>query len=158
MAHNITMIVNGQKCSGSVEARTLLVDFLRDHLGLTGTNIGCDTSQCGACTIIMNGNAVKSCTALAVQAEGSEITTIEGLATNGELHPLQQAFWDEHGLQCGYCTPGMIMAGVGLLDQNSEPSESEIRHCLEGNICRCTGYQNIVKAVQSATQSMKGGS
>ena len=158
MAHNITMTVNGQTYSGSVEARTLLVDFLRDHLELTGTNIGCDTSQCGACTIMMNGHAVKSCTALAVQAEGSEITTIEGLATNGELHPLQQAFWDEHGLQCGYCTPGMIMAGVGLLDQNSEPSESEIRHCLEGNICRCTGYQNIVKAVKSASHSMKGGS
>ena len=158
MAHNITMTVNGQTRSGSVEARTLLVDFLRDHLELTGTNIGCDTSQCGACTIMMNGHAVKSCTALAVQAEGSEITTIEGLATNGELHPLQQAFWDEHGLQCGYCTPGMIKAGVGLLDQNPEPSESEIRHCLEGNICRCTGYQNIVKAVQSASHSMKGGS
>ena len=158
MAHNIKMTVNGQTCSGAVEARTLLVDFLRDHLGLTGTNIGCDTSQCGACTIMMDGHAVKSCTALAVQAEGSEITTIEGLATNGELHPLQQAFWDEHGLQCGYCTPGMIMAGVGLLDQNPEPSESEIRHCLEGNICRCTGYQNIVKAVQSASHSMKGGS
>ena len=158
MAHNITMTVIGQTCSGSVEARTLLVDFLRDHLELTGTNIGCDTSQCGACTIMMNGHAVKSCTALAVQAEGSEITTIEGLATNGVLHPLQQAFWDEHGLQCGYCTPGMIMAGVGLLDQNPEPSESEIRHCLEGNICRCTGYQNIVKAVQSASHSMKGGS
>jgi len=158
MAHNITMTVNGQTRSGSVEARTLLVDFLRDHLELTGTNIGCDTSQCGACTIMMNGHAVKSCTALAVQAEGSEITTIEGLATNGQLHPLQQAFWDEHGLQCGYCTPGMIMAGVGLLDQNPEPSESEIRHCLEGNICRCTGYQNIVKAFQSASQSMKGGS
>ena len=158
MAHNITMTVNGQTRSGSVEARTLLVDFLRDHLELTGTNIGCDTSQCGACTIMMNGHAVKSCTALAVQAEGSEITTIEGLATNGQLHPLQQAFWDEHGLQCGYCTPGMIMAGVGLLDQNPKPSESEIRHCLEGNICRCTGYQNIVKAVQSASHSMKGGS
>jgi carbon-monoxide dehydrogenase small subunit len=158
MAHNIKMTVNGQTRSGAVEARMLLVDFLRDHLGLTGTNIGCDTSQCGACTIMMDGHAVKSCTALAVQAEGSEITTIEGLATNGELHPLQQAFWDEHGLQCGYCTPGMIMAGVGLLDQNPEPSESEIRHCLEGNICRCTGYQNIVKAVQSASQSMKGGS
>ena len=158
MAHNIKMTVNGQTRSGAVEARMLLVDFLRDHLGLTGTNIGCDTSQCGACTIMMDGHAVKSCTALAVQAEGSEITTIEGLATNGELHPLQQAFWDEHGLQCGYCTPGMIMAGVGLLDQNPEPSESEIRHFLEGNICRCTGYQNIVKAVQSASQSMKGGS
>ena len=158
MAHNIKMTVNGQTRSGAVEARMLLVDFLRDHLGLTGTNIGCDTSQCGACTIMMDGHAVKSCTALAVQAEGSEITTIEGLATNGELHPLQQAFWDEHGLQCGYCTPGMIMTGVGLLDQNPEPTESEIRHCLEGNICRCTGYQNIVKAVQSASQAMKGGS
>ena len=158
MAHNITMTVNGQTRSGSVEARTLLVDFLRDHLELTGTNIGCDTSQCGACTIMMNGHTVKSCTVLAVQADGSEITTIEGLATTGELHPLQQAFWDEHGLQRGYCTPGMIMAGVGLLDQNPEPSESEIRHCLEGNICRCTGYQNIVKAVQSASHSMKGGS
>jgi carbon-monoxide dehydrogenase small subunit len=135
----------------------LLVDFLRDHLGLTGTNIGCDTSQCGSCTIMMDGCAVKSCTALAVQADGSDITTIEGLATNGDLHPLQQAFWDEHGLQCGYCTPGMIMAGVGLLDQNPDPSESEIRHCLEGNICRCTGYQNIVKAIQSASQSMEGG-
>jgi len=158
MAHNIKMTVNGQTRSGTVEARMLLVDFLRDHLGLTGTNIGCDTSQCGSCTIMMDGCAVKSCTALAVQADGSDITTIEGLATNGDLHPLQQAFWDEHGLQCGYCTPGMIMTGVGLLDQNPEPTESEIRHCLEGNICRCTGYQNIVKAVQSASQSMKGGS
>jgi carbon-monoxide dehydrogenase small subunit len=141
-----------------VEARTLLVDFLRENLGLTGTNIGCDTSQCGACTIMMDNQAIKSCTALAVQADGCEIMTIEGLATNGDLHPLQQAFWDEHGLQCGYCTPGMIMSGVGLLDQNSEPTESEIRHCLEGNICRCTGYQNIVKAVQSASQAMKGAS
>ena len=152
MAHNITMTVNGQTCTGSVEARTLLVDFLRENLGLTGTNIGCDTSQCGACTIMMDNQAIKSCTALAVQADGCEIMTIEGLATNGDLHPLQQ------GLQCGYCTPGMIMSGVGLLDQNSEPTESEIRHCLEGNICRCTGYQNIVKAVQSASQAMKGGS
>ena len=158
MAHNITMTVNGQSCTGSVEARTLLVDFLRENLGLTGTNIGCDTSQCGACTIMMDNQAIKSCTALAVQADGCEIMTIEGLATNGDLHPLQQAFWDEHGLQFGYCTPGMIMSGVGLLDQNSEPTESEIRHCLEGNICRCTGYQNIVKAVQSASQAMKGAS
>ena len=158
MAHTISMTVNGNACTGDVEARMLLVDFLRDHLGLTGTNIGCDTSQCGSCTIMMDGCAVKSCTALAVQADGSDITTIEGLATNGDLHPLQQAFWDEHGLQCGYCTPGMIMTGVGLLDQNPEPTESEIRHCLEGNICRCTGYQNIVKAVQSASQAMKGGS
>ena len=157
MTHTISMTVNGNICTGDVEARTLLVDFLRDHLNLTGTNIGCDTSQCGSCTIMMDGCAVKSCTALAVQADGSAITTIEGLANNGELHPLQQAFWDELGLQCGYCTPGMIMAGVGLLDQNPNPSESEIRHCLEGNICRCTGYQNIVKAVQSASQSMEGG-
>ena len=157
MSHKISMTVNGKSCTGDVEARTLLVDFLRDHLDLTGTNIGCDTSQCGACTIMMDGCVVKSCTALAVQAEGSEITTIEGLATNGEMHPLQQAFWDEHGLQCGYCTPGMIMAGVGILDQNPIPSESEIRHSLEGNICRCTGYQNIVKAVQTASQAMEGG-
>ena len=157
MTHTISMTVNGNICSGDVEARTLLVDFLRDHLNLTGTNIGCDTSQCGSCTIMMDGCAVKSCTALAVQADGSAITTIEGLANNGELHPLQQAFWDEHGLQCGYCTPGMIMAGVGLLDQNPNPSELEIRHCLEGNICRCTGYQNIVKAVQSASQNLEGG-
>ena len=157
MTHTISMKVNGNTCTGDVEARTLLVDFLRDHLNLTGTNIGCDTSQCGSCTIMMDGDAVKSCTALAVQANGSEITTIEGLANNGELHPLQQAFWDEHGLQCGYCTPGMIMASVGLLDQNPNPSEAEIRHCLEGNFCRCTGYQNIVKAVQSASQAMEGG-
>ena len=157
MSHTISMTVNGNQCTGEVEARTLLVDFLRDHLNLTGTNIGCDTSQCCACSIMIAGCVVKSCTVLAVQADGSEITTIEGLATNGELHPLQQAFWDEHGLQCGYCTPGMIMAGVGLLDQNPKPSESEIRHSLEGNICRCTGYQNIVKAVQSASQAMEGG-
>ncbi len=157
MTHTISMTVNGNACTGDVEARTLLVDFLRDHLHLTGTNIGCDTSQCGSCTIMMDGSAVKSCTALVVQANGSEITTIEGLADNGELHPLQQAFWDEHGLQCGYCTPGMIMASVGLLNQNPNPSESEIRHSLEGNFCRCTGYQNIVKAVQSASQAMEGG-
>ena len=157
MTHTISMTVNGNACTGDVEARTLLVDFLRDHLNLTGTNIGCDTSQCGSCTIMMDGSAVKSCTALAVQANGSEITTIEGLANNGELHHLQQAFWDEHGLQCGYCTPGMIMASIGLLDQNPNPSESGIRHSLEGNFCRCTGYQNIVKAVQSASQAMEGG-
>ena len=157
MSHKISMTVNGNSCTGDVEARTLLVDFLRDHLDLTGTNIGCDTSQCGACTIMMDGCVIKSCTALAVQADGSEITTIEGLANSGELHPLQQAFWDEHGLQCGYCTPGMIMAGVGLLGDNPKPSESEIRHCLEGNICRCTGYQNIVKAIQTTSQTMEGG-
>ena len=157
MSHKISMTVNGNSCTGDVEARTLLVDFLRDHLDLTGTNIGCDTSQCGACTIMMEGCVIKSCTALAVQADGSEITTIEGLANSGELHPLQQAFWDEHGLQCGYCTPGMIMAGVGLLGDNPKPSESEIRHSLEGNICRCTGYQNIVKAIQTTSQTMEGG-
>jgi len=156
MAHAVSMTVNGKECSGEVEARMLLVDFLRDRLGLTGTNIGCDTSQCGACTIMMDGESVKSCTTFAVQADGSEITTIEGLATNGNLHPLQQAFWDEHGLQCGFCTPGMIMAGVGILKDNANPSEEEIRHGLEGNICRCTGYQNIVKAIQSASISMKG--
>ena len=157
MSHKISMTVNGNSCTGDVEARTLLVDFVRDHLDLTGTNIGCDTSQCGACTIMMDGCVIKSCTALAVQADGSEITTIEGLANSGELHPLQQAFWDEHGLQCGYCTPGMIMAGVGLLGDNPKPSESEIRHSLEGNICRCTGYQNIVKAIQATSQTMEGG-
>tara|TARA_B100001750_G_C15407543_1_gene546033 strand:+ start:434 stop:1045 length:612 start_codon:yes stop_codon:yes gene_type:complete len=156
MGHTISMTVNGKACDGEVEARTLLVDFIRDHLGLTGTNIGCDTSQCGSCTIMMNGKSVKSCTTLAVQADGSTVTTIEGLATNGDLHPLQQAFWDEHGLQCGFCTPGMIMASVGVLQDNPNPSENEIRHSLEGNICRCTGYQNIVKAVQSASKSMKG--
>ncbi len=156
MGHSISMTVNGKACDAEVEARTLLVDFLRDHLRLTGTNIGCDTSQCGSCTIMMNGKSVKSCTTLAVQANGSDITTIEGLATNGDLHPLQQAFWDEHGLQCGFCTPGMIMASVGILQDNPNPSEDEIRHSLEGNICRCTGYQNIVKAVQSASKSMKG--
>ena len=156
MSHTISMTVNGKACDGEVEPRTLLVDFIRDNLRLTGTNIGCDTSQCGSCTIMMNGKSVKSCTTLAVQADGSTVTTIEGLATNGDLHPLQQAFWDEHGLQCGFCTPGMIMASVGILQDNPNPSEDEIRHSLEGKICRCTGYQNIVKAVQSASKAMKG--
>ena len=133
-----------------VEPRLLLVDFLRNELGLTGTNVGCDTSQCGACTIHLDGKAVKSCTVLAVQADGSEVTTIEGLAANGTLHPMQQAFWDQHGLQCGFCTPGMIMTAVDLLKRNPHPTEAEIRHGLEGNLCRCTGYQNIVKAVQHA--------
>ena len=132
----------------------LLVDFLRDELGLTGTNIGCDTSQCGSCTVHLDGLAVKSCTTLAVQADGSEVTTIEGLARNGELHPMQQAFWDNHGLQCGFCTSGMIMSAVKLAEQNGSLSEEEIRHGLEGNICRCTGYQNIVKAVQASVQAM----
>jgi len=154
---NVSVTVNGKTVSREVEPRTLLVDFLREHLGLTGTNIGCDTSQCGACTVHVDGLAVKSCTMLAVQADGSMVTTIEGLAQNGTLHPMQQAFWDEHGLQCGYCTPGMIMAAVKLVESNSELTEADIRHGLEGNLCRCTGYQNIVKAVQSAATTMAGG-
>jgi carbon-monoxide dehydrogenase small subunit len=153
---NVTMTINGQQRSGEVEPRLLLVHFLRDVLGLTGTHVGCDTSQCGACTIIMNGHAVKSCTVLAVQATGSEIMTIEGLAKNGELHPLQEGFWEEHGLQCGYCTPGMIMTSVDLLKNNPAPSEEEIRRGIEGNLCRCTGYQNIVKAIQYAANKMSG--
>jgi carbon-monoxide dehydrogenase small subunit len=128
------------------------VHYLRDVLGLTGTNIGCDTSQCGSCTVLLDGQAVKACTVLALQADGSDVTTIEGLAQNGKLHPLQQAFWDKHGLQCGFCTPGMIMTAVDLLKRNPHPTEAEIRHGLEGNICRCTGYQNIVKAVQQAAE------
>jgi carbon-monoxide dehydrogenase small subunit len=153
----ITVKVNGTTYTRDVEPRTLLVHFLRDGLGLTGTNIGCDTSQCGACTIHMDGVAVKSCTTLAVQADSSEITTIEGLAKNGTLHPMQQAFWDNHGLQCGYCTPGMIMAATKLVEHNPNISEAEIRHGLEGNICRCTGYDNIVRAVQQAAKAMAGG-
>lgn len=153
----VSMTVNGIAQTRDVEPRTLLVHFLRDHLGLTGTNIGCDTSQCGACTVHMNGIAVKSCTTLAVQADGAEIVTIEGLAQNGHLHPMQQAFWDNHGLQCGYCTPGMIMAAVKLVENNPDLSEDDIRHGLEGNICRCTGYQNIVKSVKAAAAEMAGG-
>src|SRR5262249_55702283 len=129
--------------------------FLRETVGLTGTNVGCDTSQCGTCTVLMDGRAVKACTVLAVQADGSSVTTIEGLAANGRLHPLQEAFWDKHGLQCGYCTPGRILAAVDLLRQNPKPSEAEVRHGLEGNMCRCTGYQNIVAAVQDAATRMR---
>ena len=154
MEHKIELKVNGKAHKAEIKARVLLVDFLRDYLDLTGTNIGCDTSQCGACTILMDGQTIKSCTAFAVQANGTEITTIEGIAKNGELHPLQQAFWDEHGLQCGYCTSGMIMAGIGVLEKNPNPTESEIRHSLEGNICRCTGYQNIIAAVKEAASKM----
>ena len=146
----IRVTVNGTVHESDVEPRTLLVHYVRDVLGLTGTNIGCDTSSCGACTLHVNGESVKSCTLLAVQADGMEITTIEGLATNGELHPMQAAFQTHHGLQCGYCTPGMIMAATSLLKENPNPSEDEIRHGLEGNLCRCTGYQNIVKAVMAA--------
>jgi carbon-monoxide dehydrogenase small subunit len=141
------MTVNKITYERDVEPRTLLVDFLRDHLGLTGTNIGCDTSQCGACTVHLDGSPVKSCTVLAAQADGSSVTTIEGLARNGELHPMQLAFTAKHGLQCGYCTPGMIMTAVKLVESFPEPTEQQIRHGLEGNLCRCTGYENIVKAV-----------
>ena len=149
----ISVTVNGQSHTRDVEPRMLLVDFIRDVIGLTGTNIACDTSQCGACTIHMDGMAVKSCTVLAVQADGSNITTIEGLASNGKLHPMQQSFWDQHGLQCGFCTPGMIMAAAKLVENNPNISEAEIRHGLEGNICRCTGYQNIVNAVAQAAKA-----
>lgn len=148
------MTVNGVSYTRDVEPRTLLVYFLREHLGLTGTHVGCDTSSCGACTVLMNGKAVKSCTVLAVQAEGAQITTVEGLARDGELHPIQQAFWDEHGLQCGFCTPGMMLAAVDLLQRNPNPTDEEIRHALEGNLCRCTGYQHIINAVRSAARLM----
>ena len=154
MKHSISVTVNGVTHEASVDARTLLVDFLREHLHLTGTHVGCDTSQCGACTIHVNGDSVKACNMFAVQADGATITTIEGMANNGTLHPLQESFQEEHGLQCGFCTPGMIMSAADLLQHNPNPSESEIRHALEGNFCRCTGYHNIVKAIQSAAQKM----
>ena len=152
---NVSMTVNGVAVSHDVEPRTLLVQFLRENLGLTGTHVGCDTSSCGACTLILNGEAVKSCSLLAAQCEGAEVTTIEGLAaSDGTLHPIQEGFREKHGLQCGYCTPGMIMSSVQLLQRNPNPSDQEIRHALEGNFCRCTGYDNIVKAVQwAASQS-----
>jgi aerobic carbon-monoxide dehydrogenase small subunit len=150
MKRPITLNVNGAARTVEVEPRALLAYVLRDELDLTGTHIGCDTSQCGACTVHLDGHAVKSCTVLAVQAEGRAITTIEGLAPQGGLHPLQQAFWEKHGLQCGFCTPGMIMTAADLLARNAKPSEAEIRHALDGNLCRCTGYQNIVAAIQSA--------
>jgi aerobic carbon-monoxide dehydrogenase small subunit len=143
----ISVTVNGIRHERNVEERDLLVYFLRDALGLTGTNVGCDTSSCGACTIHLDGESVKSCTLLAVQADGAEVTTIEGLATNGTMHPMQTSFQQHHGLQCGYCTPGMVMAAVGFLNENPSPTDDEIRHGLEGNLCRCTGYHNIVKAV-----------
>jgi aerobic carbon-monoxide dehydrogenase small subunit len=144
------MTVNGASQQDEVEPRLLLVQYLRDVLRLTGTNIGCDTSSCGACTVLVDGESVKSCTMLAVQADGASITTIEGLAPDGGLHPMQQAFWENHGLQCGYCTPGMVMAAVSLLDEHPDPTEAEVREGLEGNLCRCTGYHNIVKAVLAA--------
>ncbi len=151
----VSMTVNGQQVTKEVDPRTLLVQFLREHLSLTGTHVGCDTSQCGACVIHVDGASVKACTMLAAQADGSDITTIEGLAQNGELHPMQAAFKEHHGLQCGFCTPGMIMSAVDLLQQNSDPSEQEIREWLEGNICRCPGYHNIVKAIRHAAQDMR---
>ena len=149
---HVQMNVNGEPRKAEVEPRLLLVHFLRENLGLTGTHVGCDTSNCGACTCSVDGEAVKSCTVLAVQADGSEVTTIEGIGSEDALHPLQTAFWEKHGLQCGYCTPGMIMASADLLAHNPQPSEAEIREALAGNLCRCTGYHNIVKAVQEAAQ------
>lgn len=152
----ITVTVNGKPYTNEVEGRTLLVHYLREQLNLTGTHIGCDTSQCGACVVLMNGESVKSCTILAVQANGAEVTTVEGLAKNGQLHPLQEGFWERHGLQCGYCTPGMIMSAYDLLQQNPNPTDDDIRHGLEGNLCRCTGYENIVRSVQYAAAKMRG--
>ncbi len=152
----VKMTINGTSQSHEVEPRMLLVHYIRETVGLTGTHVGCDTSQCGACTIIMNGLAVKACNLFAVQADGAQIMTIEGLAKNGQLHPIQEGFWEKHGLQCGYCTPGMILASYQLLQRYPHPTEAEIRHQLEGNLCRCTGYHNIVKAVQYAAEKMAG--
>jgi carbon-monoxide dehydrogenase small subunit len=152
---SVSMTVNGQAVTREVEPRTLLVEFLRQHLDLTGTHVGCDTSQCGACVVHVNDASVKSCTMLAVQAQGAKITTIEGLAKNGELHPMQAAFREHHALQCGFCTPGMIMSAIDLLKRKPDPSEEQIREWLEGNLCRCTGYHNIVKAIQAAAADMR---
>ena len=154
MKTTVSMTINGAKHSYDVEPRLLLVHYIRELAGLTGTHVGCDTSQCGACTVNVNGLAVKSCTLLAVQCEGAEVKTIEGMATNGNLHPIQEGFWEKHGLQCGFCTPGMIMSAAQLLERNPKPSEHDIRHWLEGNLCRCTGYHNIVKAIQYAADKM----
>lgn len=155
MAEQITVTVNGREHDIAVEPRMLLVHLLREELGLTGTHVGCDTSQCGACTVLIEGVSAKSCTVFAVQMDGAEITTIEGLAVDGDFHPLQQAFWDEHGLQCGYCTPGMILSAVDLLERNPNPSEAEIRRGLDGNLCRCTGYEHIINAVQAAAGGVR---
>ena len=152
----VSLTVNGKAVSAEADADTLLVDFIRENLGMTGTHVGCDTSQCGACVVMVNGDSVKSCTMLAVQAEGAEVTTVEGLASNGDLHPMQQAFHDNHALQCGYCTPGMLISSIDLVTKNPNATEAEIRHGLEGNLCRCTGYHNIVKAVQAGASAMKG--
>ena len=152
----VSLTVNGKAVSAEADADTLLVEFIRENLGMTGTHVGCDTSQCGACVVMVNGDSVKSCTMLAVQAEGAEVTTVEGLASNGDLHPMQQAFHDNHALQCGYCTPGMLISSIDLVTKNPNATEAEIRHGLEGNLCRCTGYHNIVKAVQAGAAAMKG--
>jgi carbon-monoxide dehydrogenase small subunit len=157
MGVRISLKVNGRAQTSEVEPRLLLVHFLRDTLGLTGTHVGCETSLCGSCTVLVDGKAVKSCTLLAVQADGADLTTIEGLARDGKLHPVQEGFWEEHGLQCGYCTPGMILAGAALLAENPSPSEAEIRRAIAGNLCRCTGYQHIVNAIESAARKMKPG-
>ena len=155
MTLTVTMTLNGESVSADVEGRTLLVQLIRDHFRLTGTHVGCDTSQCGACVVHMNGQSVKSCTVLAVQADGAQVSTIESLAENGELHPMQQAFKDNHGLQCGFCTPGMVMSALDLVANNPDPSEAEIRDWLEGNLCRCTGYHNIVKSIAAGAQAMR---
>ena len=156
MPVTVSMTVNGKEVSGEVEPRTLLVQFIRENLRLTGTHVGCDTSQCGACVVHINGTSVKSCTQLAVQCEGADVSTIESLATDGELHPMQEAFRQNHGLQCGFCTPGMVMSAVDLVKENPDPSEQEIREWLEGNICRCTGYHNIVKSIKAGAEAMRG--
>lgn len=153
--HHISLVVNGKKVEADVEPRMLLVHFIRDVLGLTGTHVGCDTANCGACTVLLDGKAVKSCNIFAVQADGKELLTIEGLAKNGQLHPIQQAFWEKHGLQCGYCTPGMIMTAYWFLNRNPNPTEEEIRNAISGNLCRCTGYVKIVEAIQYAAELMR---
>ena len=153
--HEISLTINGEKVTKRVEARTLLVHFIREDLALTGTHIGCDTTSCGACTVILDGKAIKSCTMFAVQADGGDVETIENLAAGGELHPLQEGFWEKHGLQCGYCTPGMIMSAKGFLAENPNPTEDEIRHGISGNLCRCTGYNKIVEAIQYAAEKLQ---
>ena len=155
MPINVSLTLNGEAASAQVDSRTLLVEMIREHLGRTGTHVGCDTSQCGACVVHVNGRSIKSCTMLAVQANGADIVTIEGVAQNGQLHPMQEAFREHHGLQCGFCTPGMIMSALDLVKQNPDPSERDIREWLEGNLCRCTGYHNIVRAVQAGAESMQ---
>ncbi len=157
MSINVSFTLNGEAVSAQVDARTLLVEMIREHLGRTGTHVGCDTSQCGACVIHVDGRSVKSCTMLAVQADGAEIVSIEGVARDGQLHPMQEAFREHHGLQCGFCTPGMIMSALDLVQQNPDPNEQEIRAWLEGNLCRCTGYQNIVRAVKAGAEAMHAG-